>query len=123
MTTEEHLKKIKAKCESLLAIAEKRTPGEWTLFHQQGERPGIECGDTSIVIIGREDDFADDGGVRGRDDVEAIHNAAFIASCAGTAEAGWRSTIAAIDALLEIYDQPNEQIAHDIITAWPEEIL
>ena len=138
MTTEQHLQKIKAKFESLMAIAEKRTPGEWTLFCNHGERPGIECGNTSIVIIGLEDRWDDDAGVRGRDEEEAVHNASFIASCAGNAEAGWHATIAAIDFILMVIefhtDRPSkpvqlteletvEAIAEEIITAWSEKLL
>jgi hypothetical protein len=36
--------------------------------------------------------------------VQDEHNASYIAACAGTAEAGWRSTIAAIDLMLAAID-------------------
>ena len=35
MTKQEHLQKIKSKCQSLLALAEKRTPGKWD-HHKTG---------------------------------------------------------------------------------------
>lgn len=132
MTTEEHLKKIKAKCEELLASAEKRTPGKWSVFCSPGERPGVESGDTniSVVIIGIEADENDDGGVRGRTKDEAFGNATFISSCAGPAEAGWRATIAAVDALARLSkfcsngcDVAANDAINAIIAAWPEELL
>jgi hypothetical protein len=114
MTEQEHLQAIKTKCQALLAIAEKRTAGEWRILDADDECPGIEAGKTSIVIWGGEDDEA---GVR-----TGINDATFIASCAGAAEAGWWATIAAID-VIELLEAHNGPLATTIIAAWPEELL
>jgi hypothetical protein len=98
MTTTEHLQLTKAECERLLAIAEKRTQGEW--FTDDNLDP---------ALIAPED-------------------AAYIAACAGRAEAGWRATIAAIDFL----SRPQSSFGHSrselamiepILAAWPIELL
>ena len=107
MTTEEHLKKIKTKCESLLAIAEKRTPGKWM---QKSK-------DTSSVIKLHSD----------REEYVSVcypENSTFIASCAGPAEAGWRATIAAVNDLLGYRElHKNTRMEVDLLAAWPEELL
>ena len=82
MNDTERLQAIRAKCAQLLEIASKRTPGEWeaegtTVWWHDPERESSSICDT----VSRAD-FSD---------------AAFIAACAGPAEAGWRATIAAID--------------------------
>ena len=122
MTQQEHLNRIKAKCQELLSIAEKRTPGKWASSHNvvQTELFAeyiVSC--NSLHTPESEDDC----------------NAAFIASCAGAAEAGWRATIAAIDVVLEIAwvqgDTRDEswtgskafKTAEKIIAAWPQELL
>ena len=117
MNTQEHLQKIKAKCQELLAIAEKRTAGEWRLFDADDGCPGIESGETSIVIWGEEDDEA---GVR-----TGLNDATFIASCAGAAEAGWRATIAFIDAILPFVREGvvKPELPNSILAAWPQELL
>ncbi len=112
MTTQEHLERIKAKCSELLAIAEKRTPGKW----QEG-------GWSRQIKTGRE-----------RIHVEHKGNHAFIAACAGPAEAGWRATIAAIemcDKLRRMFPPRNNAMLSamiteqesDIIAAWLKELL
>jgi len=130
MNTIEYLNKIKAKCEELLAGAEKRTQGKW--IHQEGRRMCLHGSSvhSDPVLYGDEYELA---GVDGD----------FIASCAGPAEAGWRSTIAAIDGLLlfEVVnlspcnggscmvatnaDDALERLRFNainaIISAWPEE--
>lgn len=52
-------------------------------------------------------------------------NGSFIAACTGSAEAGWRSTITAIDGLDEMDCETHlwKWIADAIIAAWPEELL
>lgn len=83
MTTAQldHLRAIDAHLKHLLEdIAAKRTPGEWGSSEGQ-----YVC--------------ADDHGVAEcyhRDSDENDHNAAFIASCAGSAEAGWKAARAVI---------------------------
>ena len=108
MTTTEHLQKIKAKCEQLMAIAEKRTPGKW--------QPATETIWTDSECIAGDMTY---------DDTQ------FIASCAGHAEAGWRATSAACKSLLAricsdcqcgAYDSALAE-AKSIIAAWPEELL
>lgn len=125
MTREEHLNKIVSKCRELLAIAEKRTPGEW----KQGKDRSV-----SHMIYGQIGRLAESiGGEVNRTNA----NSAFIASCAGPAEAGWKATIAAIEGLLRIsasevsadpYEACNhpseaDEILDTIISAWSEELL
>jgi hypothetical protein len=109
ITTTEHLQLIKAECERLLAIAEKRTQGEWErdgyrVFQNGNEEP-LCC----LGICNTDGDY--------------------IAACAGRAEAGWRATIAAIDNLELIHEQTDmgEYAAwdamQDILAAWPLQIL
>lgn len=57
-------------------------------------------------------------------------DAKFIASCAGPAEAGWRATIAAIEAYQfestcdsYIDQEKAAEFMQQLIAAWPEEIL
>lgn len=125
MSTQEHLKRIRARCVQLLGLAEKRALGKWT-----SEDGFIFCGNDCVA------DLVD--GPRSA-------NAAFIARCAGAAEAGWRSTIAAIDWItqfslvnlspcnggscavaIEVDERLDSIRAHFIdviVTAWPEELL
>lgn len=113
MTTEEHLDLIVKRCKELLVIAEKRTPGEW---------------EPSRRIIGKKMNdsiLAESGhliceGLTWNDDYEG--NAQFIASCAGSAEAGWKATIAAIE---DIKGRETEYgvTARHILDAWPIETL
>jgi len=110
MTTEQHLQKIKAKCEELLAIAEKRTPGEWEYGNEAVwcENNGEGNSPTEICYqIGEAD-------------------ATFIAACAGHAEAGWKSTVEIIDTILFLWSERGDIcqcIADDLIAAWPEDLL
>jgi len=116
----EHLRLLKAHLETLLKTAKKRTPGEWEYGNDavwsdcngEGNSPAEIC-----YQIGLQD-------------------ATFIASCAGNAEAGWKSTLTAISALSELARMINssvpeyegcgrDAIAHleKILTAWPIETL
>jgi hypothetical protein len=107
MTTTEHLQLIKAKCQELLAKAEKRTPGRW------------KANDNEVVQLFR-------GHLQNQLlVVEEECDATFISSCAGNAEAGWRSTIAAIDGLEEMDDQSHlyQFMESNILAAWPIELL
>jgi hypothetical protein len=137
MTTIEHLQRIKSRCQELLATAETRTPGGWAFDPENiggGSWPyygliNAESGESVPVHVL----------------VERPGNATFIASCAGPAEAGWRATIAAVDAVLmmnsvdlspcdggscmvatgaeESLDTIRGCAAAAIIAAWPEEGL
>ena len=110
MITQEKLTRIRAKCVELLAIAEKRTPWfERCLRHVKMR------------------DLMNDEDIK------------YGLSCAGATEAGWRSTIAAIDGFLEIqgYEETRDGICpygcdtpsiakrqiEQILAAWPDEIL
>lgn len=116
MTKLEHLQRIRAKCVGLLEIASKRTPGEW-----------IE----DACCCYSKCQFNLDGKAESRPIVEAYpRNTAFIAACAGRAEAGWRATIAAIDFILRDSVTPKFgltrseiETVNSIIAAWPEELL
>jgi hypothetical protein len=104
MNTQEHLQKIKAKCQELLAIAEKRTQGQWSQDHLY-----VDTDDNNNLIKAAGN----------------INNAAFIASCAGAAEAGWRATIAFIDAILPFVREGvvKPELPNSILAAWPQELL
>ena len=132
MSPEEHLNRIVAKCRELLAIAEKRTPGKWSVSHS--DKNGLHKIESKLVFVSS-DTFEED--------------AVFVANCAGPAEAGWRATIAAIegrkncpscggcgitDGWVPSYSNPDNSGGHpeaapccthlkDIIAAWPEELL
>jgi len=136
MNTEEHLNRIVAKCRELLAIAERRTPGKWHVGtngcdpESGGEPafPGVH-NDSGLPHGG---DFVCDT-LGDSDTCKA--NAAFIANCAGPAEAGWRATIAAIEGFRTgsyCYSTTADALAaqafckeqlEQIIAAWPEELL
>jgi hypothetical protein len=123
MTTTEHLQLIKAECERLLAIAEKRTQGEWTMGFTGNGFPCVVNRDSVSITVS---DLACTGfGQREAD-------ANYIAACARRAEAGWDATIAAIDKLLIIRDayfretcgyQASNDAINDILAAWPIELL
>ncbi len=113
MTTQEHLNKILEKCRAFLEIAEKRTPGEW---YESQHKSAVysrhtKCSQVSYTGGGKNED------------------AAFIAACAGPAEAMARSTIAACEIALEILrfkTPPNDitrRFIDSLITAWLEELL
>lgn len=126
----EHLRAIDAHLTALLDLAAKRTPGEWKLsshntpIGETGDYEGViqveatECRQSDPVLC----EFWNPD-----DDEEA--NFHFIASCAGNAEAGWRSTKASIALLLLIKRMsfsPNSEAANlleSILAAWPIEKL
>lgn len=84
MTTAQlnHLRRIDALLASLLSTAEKRSSGEWHKeCHDNSFVHGCAVGDKKHGLIASR---------------LTQGNAAFIASCAGNAEAGWRATRAAI---------------------------
>ena len=129
MTTSEHLQRIKAKCESLLELAAKRTPGKWIRTSNLATHIICASSENAGNLVCDCPDSSPDGDHFDRD-------ATFIASCAGPAEAGWRATIAAIDGFqrLSKWNFPGWEGDHGIISeiegeidailaAWPEEIL
>ena len=110
-TTTEKLNAIAAKCRANLALAEKRTPGEWK---RAGELATHIISDYSRNNGGMICDLPDTS----PDCDQYAPNAAYIAACAGAAEAGWRTTLAAIDALADMGEADAEALAANIIVAW-----
>jgi len=118
MTQKEHLEAIVAKCNALLAIAAKRTPGTWV--EDWGRIRDQSC--DTITIMDGEDCFAP----------KWKANKRFIASTAGPFEASLIATIAAIESLQQCADDSNGRdfttFAADIginriLAAWPHELL
>ena len=85
----EHLKRIDAHLERLLAIAEKRTPWRWVA--------GATIIGNGVDTTVCEMPSCESDQLAWRDNIH------FIASCAGNAEAGWRATRAAIADWLGLY--------------------
>jgi hypothetical protein len=127
MTTTEKLAKIRARCVELLAIAEKRTPGKWTVPEYDKAKPARSRSVEIRIGLGG---FDLEQTIFGTVQVTPITNgdvpnATFIAACAGAAEAGWRATISAID-LIEALDNadfnvPNA-VKEDFISAWEDSL-
>jgi len=91
MSTTEKLNAIRARCVELLALAEKRTRGKWQADPEEGVyNASVRCGISEpwtgdcVASVLKETD------------------AAYIAACAGAAEAGCRNTADEIEALLRI---------------------
>lgn len=119
MTTEEKLNAIVAKCRAFLEIAEKRTPGEWKSC-KPGDYKAIQ-GIFMSCVIG-------DDGMQKTCEAYRKYDAAFIAACAGPAEAMAKSTLAAIaywrKAVNCHWDEAAlSAISEPILAAWPEELL
>jgi|688.fasta_scaffold116963_3 hypothetical protein len=118
MTATEKLNAIAAKCRANLALAEQRTPGEW---RRAGELATHIISDCSRNNGGMICDLPDTS----PDCDQYAPNAAFIAACAGAAEAGWRTTLAAIESVSLVnrgaspsLTQREEQLIAAIIAAW-----
>ena len=129
MTTEEHLNKIIAKCREIIALGEKRTKGKWGIERTCTTNwigPMRQCGDGKIHTI-----VVDTDREGLKEESLAINdaNAAFIAACAGPAEAMAKSTIAAIEGLQRFDDAGSvtwmwaQQSLSKILASWPEEAL
>lgn len=136
MTNNEHLQKIKAKCQQLLDIAAKRQLGTWAI-----DNDNLIAGDRYVLGV------TFDEHVEGASNWPIVQqNRAFIASCAGPAEAGWKATIAAINDWTTLFastegfsDGAPDASDHDklcneissiariniryILSAWPIELL
>lgn len=80
LSTTERLSLIESHLRKLLEIAEKRAQGKW-ICHD-----GDTWDENGVSIISSHDD----------------DTSAYIASCAGNAEAGWKSTLAAIAGCKEV---------------------
>lgn len=90
----EHLRKIDAHLERLLAQSSKRTPGKWTHNPSSERVITAETSDPLDAVIWT----GDIGGFTETEDGN------FVASCAGNAEAGWKATRAAIADWLNLYN-------------------
>lgn len=101
----DHLSRIKRHLVTLLANAEKRTPGEWTLW--PSDPTCVRLGSSGFLIHGPQE------------------SATFITSCAGNAEAGWRSTLVAIEWSVFMHEngQVGEGLMETILAAWPLELI
>lgn len=96
MTTTEKLEHIKNKCREIIALGEKRMHGRWKV---------VNLGQGSEVLCVTQEEgnqvynhYVTETGSA---------NAAFIAACAGPAEAMARSTIAAIDGAMDQHQHAN----------------
>lgn len=123
MTIEQrqHLQRIVARIDKLLAVAEKRTPGAWA-YRPFGNYEEFEIEPPLFFAEPAESGELSEG------------DAAFIAQCAGNAEAGWRATKAAIETALDCQSwdesirqryirQDAETVIESILAAWPPELL
>lgn len=111
MTTEQKLDRIKAKCEEIIRLGEKRTQGRW------------RCGASNTIWTDGYPPIAQVSLSNGMPDQMRDSNAAFIAILAGPAEANARCTIAAIDGLITELDERAGYTIDDILSAWPDELL
>ena len=118
MTTTQldHLRLIDAHLERLLDIAAKRTPGEWKVNNPQSR----------TIRSNQEQSLA----TMSDDSSKWHHNAAYIASCAGNAEAGWKATRAAIAGYLKASIDDSwavslvaSEVLESILAAFPLETL
>lgn len=87
----DHLRLLKSHLTTLLEVAKMRTRGEWV--RNYGHNPSITLTDyeTTIALVW-----------------STSQDATFIAACAGNAEAGWKSTLAAINR----YERMSKTIAY-----------
>jgi hypothetical protein len=109
-TITEKLNAIAAKCRVNLALAEQRTPGRWVFSQDYGDER------TQAVHTDEDEPWFL---------VEETHgsphpkcNAAYIAACAGAAEAGWRTTLAAIAELEDMGEADADLLGANIVAAW-----
>ena len=114
MNTQEKLEAIKAKCHELLALAEKRTQGKWQTNKSRWDGTWNVSGNDTVCDMAylREDDHA-----RIEYDKDEP-NAAYIAACAGSAEAGWRATKEECEDLLPILRSSENMNEVDALTSY-----
>jgi hypothetical protein len=115
----EHLKKIDAHLERLLAQAEKRTPERWR---------NTDTGAANVIA------FPDQPN-RDRPEFDGVvyihtknrrHDATFIASCAGNAEAGWKATRVVIAVILSLstHEEPATiDLINGILSSFPSSLF
>lgn len=120
VTPDDHLDRIIAKCREVIELGEKRTQGEWREgtcnvwqddllipVVEMRHRVGFEDGRRIIPLHG--------------DTHEAPQaDAAFIAACAGPAEAAARSTIDAIAYFRDLAIVPQVDASDDMHRAWSD---
>jgi hypothetical protein len=108
MNTEQQLDAIVAQCKASLALAAKRTQGRW-YAELHGNCSGVSAKVSHALL---------------RDAVTSYSNeadAAYIAACAGAAEAGWRSTILACESAKALGKTAwGVALATGIIAAWKD---
>lgn len=115
----EHLKLIDAHLDRPLETASKRTPGSWD------SHPETLSNGRLFNTINADESF-----VTHVCSTNFVHeDASFIASCAGNAEAGWRSTKATVALLLLLNRgsfSPNTEatnLLNEILAACPLELI
>jgi len=121
MTTTDRLARIRARCVELLAIAEKRTPGKWIHDVVSGVNCDVRAASGRKVALCW--GLTNGNPFRSEYKAECDANAAFIAACAGAAEAGWKATVATIDLILPRLDDGmpycnDDRIADELLAAW-----
>jgi len=120
MNDNEHLTIIESHLKNLLALAEKRTQGKWICDGYNVKQPHGR----QIADVGPHHTPPSEYPRSCKVQDEA--NGAFIAACAGNAEAGWKSTLAAIGHLREIESQGFcccDKAFQEILAAFPIELL
>lgn len=111
----EHLKLIDSHLAKLLDIAAKRTPGKYVNLS---------------TYVGSKDNHHGIADCCYCSDAENEDNAAFIALCAGNAEAAWEATRGQIEAILKIHKHETlysgivvDEIIKPILTSFPLELI
>jgi hypothetical protein len=117
-TRDETLRAIVRTCRANLALAKKRTQGKWKAHNHAVSSPSSDAHNAYLLLCGN----------RNTTTAKDHADAAFIAACAGAAEAGWETTILAIKAFCgEIEDFGELCRASDaldaIIRQWETESL
>lgn len=115
MDTKERLTCIRARCVEFLAIAEKRTKGKWCRKWDDTDQVTTSKGEIICVCHG-----AGEGSYLS---TASVNDSKFIASCACAAEAGCRSTIAAIDCILRHEFLHEGKLESEILSAWADKLL
>ena len=117
MTTAQldHLRAIEAHLDRLLAIAAKRTPGEWDASGSKNE----VIGNNEYGFISKEEVCCSPG--RGQFWPE---NSSYIVACSNNAERAWRSTKALIGIIIQdTWAQNADELTETILKQWPRETL
>jgi len=128
MKQEQKIERIRAKCQKILELGKLRTQGRWDICTTRYQQPGYPYAVLHYADKPEGNDVIS-AHVRGES------NAAFIASCAGTAEAMARSTLVALHRIIimrdsmqvgvdriELWDECNLLI-DCILESWPDELL